>query len=391
MYATAHGQTWRADHTLTPCATVRVTRHVLSQWKSAVNDYDAHKFDNEPYRQLPHVTTQGSEVRLKLRSHSQSTFSRTPADQGWLKFGSSRNRPAQRVTMRPRGVRKLLVAAMLVTVGWMFYTLHGTLPDSTPFSPPKPPRELDADVTMVEVQEMLQHWTHNEKELGKLRSKISRDVDPRKHLLYYSDFRRNVREFLRLQAQNLTYRFRTPVGRYNSCAIVGNGGILHNSSCGAAIDAHHFVSRCNMAPTEGFEKDVGTKTSHMMLNGESIYDLWDDLNDTAREINMIKQFKTLNGSILHYSKRILRQSRWALTPTTGIMALFLDMTFCDHITVYGMWPFPIDPRGRPLNYHYYQVGTEQLQNERHTYNTEIRYLARLHSRGVIRLVIQPCR
>ncbi|XP_019643738.1 PREDICTED: alpha-2,8-sialyltransferase 8B-like [Branchiostoma belcheri] len=284
---------------------------------------------------------------------------------------------------------------------------------------------------------MLQHWTHNEKELGKLRSKISRDVDPRKHLLYYFDFRRNVREFLRLQAQNLTYRFRTPVGRYNSCAIVGNGGILHNSSCGAAIDAHHFVSRCNMAPTEGFEKDVGTKTSHMMLNGESIYDLWDDLNDTAREINMIKQFKTLNGSILHYSKvrnnnipriltglndklkrylkqyhinitlayaqrnmanpvnvllqRILRQSRWALTPTTGIMALFLDMTFCDHITVYGMWPFPVDPRGRPLNYHYYQVGTEQLQNERHTYNTEIRYLARLHSRGVIRLVIQPCR
>ncbi|KAI8519639.1 hypothetical protein Bbelb_028960 [Branchiostoma belcheri] len=25
MHATAHGQTWRADHNLTPCATVRVT------------------------------------------------------------------------------------------------------------------------------------------------------------------------------------------------------------------------------------------------------------------------------------------------------------------------------------------------------------------------------
>eukprot|EP00058_Branchiostoma_floridae_P014048 XP_002599536.1 hypothetical protein BRAFLDRAFT_217725 [Branchiostoma floridae] len=183
-----------------------------------------------------------------------------------------------------------------------------------------------------------------------------------------------------------------------------------------------------MAPTEGFEKDVGTKTSHMMLNGESIYDLWDDLNDTKREINKIRQFKTLNGSILHYSKvrnnkiprilsglndklkRFLKQHhinitlayaqrnmanpvnvRWALTPTTGIMALFLDMTFCDRITIYGMWPFPVDPRGKPLNYHYYQVGTEQLQNERHTYNTEIHYLAKLHSKGVIKLVIQPCR
>ncbi|XP_066264168.1 alpha-2,8-sialyltransferase 8B-like isoform X1 [Branchiostoma lanceolatum] len=341
------------------------------------------------------------------------------------------------MTMRPQGVRKLLVAAMLMSVSWTLYTIHGTLPESAPFSPQKTHRELDADVTMVEVQDMLKLWKRSEKEYGKLRSKISRDVNPRKHLLYYSDFRKNVREFLRLQKQNLTYSFRTPVGHYNTCAIVGNGGILQNSSCGAAIDAHDFVSRCNMAPTEGFEKDVGTKTSHMMLNGESMYDLWDDLNDTVREINIIRQFKTLNGSILHYSKvrnnmipriltglndklkkyskhhhtnitlayaqrnmanpvnvllqRILRQSRWALTPTTGIMALFLDMNFCDQITVYGMWPFPVDPRGRPLNYHYYQVGTEQLQNERHTYNTEIHYLAKLHSKGVVKLVIQPCR
>ncbi|KAK3270299.1 hypothetical protein CYMTET_21299 [Cymbomonas tetramitiformis] len=45
------------------------------------------------------------------------------------------------------------------------------------------------------------------------------------------------------------------------CAVVGNAGILTNSSLGAEIDAHSVVIRMNGALTKGFERDVGGKTS----------------------------------------------------------------------------------------------------------------------------------
>ncbi|CAH1228646.1 ST6GALNAC2 [Branchiostoma lanceolatum] len=45
------------------------------------------------------------------------------------------------------------------------------------------------------------------------------------------------------------------------CAVVGNGGILRGSGKGKEIDGHDFVWRVNAAITEGFEEDVGTRTS----------------------------------------------------------------------------------------------------------------------------------
>ncbi|XP_078698261.1 alpha-N-acetylgalactosaminide alpha-2,6-sialyltransferase 2-like [Branchiostoma floridae x Branchiostoma belcheri] len=45
------------------------------------------------------------------------------------------------------------------------------------------------------------------------------------------------------------------------CAVVGNGGILRGSGKGKEIDGHDFVWRVNAAMIEGFEEDVGTRTS----------------------------------------------------------------------------------------------------------------------------------
>uniref|UniRef100_A0A672H5S8 alpha-N-acetylgalactosaminide alpha-2,6-sialyltransferase n=1 Tax=Salarias fasciatus TaxID=181472 RepID=A0A672H5S8_SALFA len=45
------------------------------------------------------------------------------------------------------------------------------------------------------------------------------------------------------------------------CAVVGTAGILNGSKVGAEIDSHDYVFRMNGAITEGYEEDVGNRTS----------------------------------------------------------------------------------------------------------------------------------
>uniref|UniRef100_A0A3P9N713 alpha-N-acetylgalactosaminide alpha-2,6-sialyltransferase n=1 Tax=Poecilia reticulata TaxID=8081 RepID=A0A3P9N713_POERE len=54
------------------------------------------------------------------------------------------------------------------------------------------------------------------------------------------------------------------------CAVVGTGGILNGSKMGAEIDAHDYVFRMNGAVINGYEEDVGTKTSVYVHTAHSI-------------------------------------------------------------------------------------------------------------------------
>lgn len=64
------------------------------------------------------------------------------------------------------------------------------------------------------------------------------------------------------------------VPMYDSCAIVGNSGILLDSECGDVIDSADYVIRNNMATTdERYAKDVGMRIDAMTINLELIYAL----------------------------------------------------------------------------------------------------------------------
>ncbi|XP_068455288.1 alpha-N-acetylgalactosaminide alpha-2,6-sialyltransferase 2 [Clinocottus analis] len=54
------------------------------------------------------------------------------------------------------------------------------------------------------------------------------------------------------------------------CAVVGNGGILKASGRGEEIDGHHYVFRTNGAVIEGFERDVGTRTTHYTFSTNTL-------------------------------------------------------------------------------------------------------------------------
>ncbi|XP_042476244.1 beta-1,6-galactosyltransferase GALT29A-like isoform X2 [Macadamia integrifolia] len=60
-------------------------------------------------------------------------------------------------------------------------------------------------------------------------------------------------------------------GRYASCAVVGNSGILLKVEYGDLIDSHEIVIRLNNARTEGFQRNVGSKTNISFVNSNILH------------------------------------------------------------------------------------------------------------------------
>lgn len=140
-----------------------------------------------------------------------------------------------------------------------------------------------------------------------------------------------------------------------TCAVVGNSGVLLNSSLGEEIDSHDTVIRFNAAPTKKFEEDVGTKTTVRIQNVDH---LGFHEHQDGYKVFSFRNAKDLKKFIKHKRKYARGGGRsdnqyafnpefwchvwdWVhhrkLKPTTGLAGVVLALHGCErgHVDLYG--------------------------------------------------------
>ncbi|XP_019644135.1 PREDICTED: alpha-N-acetylneuraminide alpha-2,8-sialyltransferase-like [Branchiostoma belcheri] len=213
--------------------------------------------------------------------------------------------------------------------------------------------------------------------------------------------------------------------RFDTCSVVGNGGILKGSGCGKKIDASEFVFRFNMAPMgDKYSRDIGNKTSLITINpsmigyrygkrkgidvksfthdlsvyGDSYLWIWaflskrhasgafkvqEALRATGARNQVIFPYPLVTGALISFWKKHISAQR----PSTGLLLVSLATQMCEEVRLYGFWPFHADRNNQRLNEHYYD---NALPTKVHKIPSEFRQLQLLHNTGVVRLTTHPC-
>ncbi|XP_006824352.1 CMP-N-acetylneuraminate-poly-alpha-2,8-sialyltransferase-like [Saccoglossus kowalevskii] len=220
------------------------------------------------------------------------------------------------------------------------------------------------------------------------------------------------------------------IPRQKTCAVVGNSGILLNSSCGDEINSNDFVIRCNIPEIEGFSRDVGNKTNVTNINLTRVQDIYKYAKEDSDSPYLIDNFRYLNNTILwtlgsHRTRRpkrlvysvkylkskfdlnfqvaytegkqnyteILSAMKFKKSPTAGMLTIGVAVCLCDKVSVYGFYPFPAGPDGRFVPYHYFGEFTNITAGSfktRHGYNQEYLILQKWHQEGLINFVSGSC-
>ncbi|XP_026058783.1 alpha-2,8-sialyltransferase 8F-like [Carassius auratus] len=215
---------------------------------------------------------------------------------------------------------------------------------------------------------------------------------------------------------------------WESCAVVGNGGILANSSCGEEINLAQFVIRCNLPPLDKrYEKDVGNKTNLVTANPSILLEKYSGLMERRRPFLeslrpygqallllpafsygqntavSLRAFYTLedlgsnsplpvflNPDYLRTLSNFWRERGLnSVRPSTGLIMASLALEICSNVHLYGFWPFSKHPYGnQPIPNHYYD--NRESKKNVHSMPTEFEHLMNLHKQGVIRIHLGEC-
>ncbi|XP_067267938.1 CMP-N-acetylneuraminate-beta-galactosamide-alpha-2,3-sialyltransferase 1-like [Chanodichthys erythropterus] len=196
--------------------------------------------------------------------------------------------------------------------------------------------------------------------------------------------------------------------RCRTCAVVGNSGNLLGSHYGPLIDFNDFVIRINRGPTEDYEKDVGSKTTHRIMYPESAMDLdksthlvlfpfkildmqWlfsafttKNITQTYTEVPSTIKANKDKVMILHPEFMRYVYDNWAeghgRYPSTGFLTLIFALHICDEVNVFG---FGATSDGNW--HHYFDETLTPFENDSHAGDFENKTIIRLQQENKILL------
>ncbi|XP_040204935.1 beta-galactoside alpha-2,6-sialyltransferase 1-like isoform X2 [Rana temporaria] len=146
------------------------------------------------------------------------------------------------------------------------------------------------------------------------------------------------------------------VGKLGRCAVVISAGSMKSSRLGQEIDSHDAVLRFNKAPTNGFEIDVGSKTTIRLINSQWYakpeYQFFDRYSQYRKQ-NPNQTFYILNPKTTWQLWDIVQENApeniQPDPPSSGSLGILLMMNLCDEVNVYEFLP---STRQSDLCYYY---------------------------------------
>ena len=186
------------------------------------------------------------------------------------------------------------------------------------------------------------------------------------------------------------------IGRafFGTCAVVGSSGIVLNYDHGSDIDEHDMVFRFNSAPTRGFEKHVGSKTTYRITNTQN----W-GFHEPKTDESILIHFRAKSAikGLFWNSKQKKPLNLYAFAPdfveyvaqkvnflaTSGLYGILLALQRCHSVSVYG---FQVSTQHGAL-YHYYDPCDVPANVERD--DTEWIVIRELARHGFITFA-EPC-
>ncbi|XP_078023368.1 CMP-N-acetylneuraminate-beta-galactosamide-alpha-2,3-sialyltransferase 4 isoform X3 [Epinephelus lanceolatus] len=241
-------------------------------------------------------------------------------------------------------------------------------------------------------------------------------------------------ELLLLKVLAVIANYQVPASIENlecrTCVVIGNGFAIKNSSLGGIINKYDVVIRLNDAPVRGYEEDVGNKTTMRFFYPESAsynpalhnepgtlmvlvpfkqQDLrWlkEILYNEKRVrkgfwkpppqiwLGDVNNIRVLDPHFLHHTAdRLLqiplhpRSKQQPVHPTTGILAVFVALNYCDVVHIAGFGYPNTKSQRQPIHYYGYDT-MKSMKNSYHDLNHEAEALKRLEDLGAI-LYLHP--
>lgn len=157
---------------------------------------------------------------------------------------------------------------------------------------------------------------------------------------------------------------------FDSCAIVGSSGIVHHFDNGKEIDEHDMVMRFNSAPTKGFEKFVGSKTTYRITNSAN----WAFRENASEELLIHMRNKYSFAALVRTRMGDPSIKMWGFHPdfvqhmissmnfmaTSGFYGIVIAALNCRKVDLYG---FQVSFQ-HGVKYHYYNICDQPANKQR---------------------------